>query len=87
VSEATGKWYGLGAIFQDRQAEFGAWAQIVETEGGLACPVCGEPLSTAPPTDAGSGVTLYCRFAGDHRFEVPADVVRPQPGVKMGRYG
>jgi len=87
MAVATGKWYGLGAIFQDKDLEFDTWAQIVQTEGGVACPVCGEPLSSAPPTQAGSGVTKFCRFAGDHRFWAPDDVVVPRHGVRMGRFG
>jgi hypothetical protein len=82
----TGRWYALQAIFQHQKEEFDAWAQIVETEGGMACPVCGEPLSTGPASAAGE-VTRYCRFAGDHSFRAPNDVVRPVPGVNMGRYG
>jgi len=87
MAVATGKWYGLGAIFQDKDLEFDTWSQIVQTEGGVACPVCGEPLSSAPPSEAGSGVTKFCRFAGDHRFWAPDDVVVPRHGVRMGRFG
>lgn len=86
VIVSTGKWYGLSAILKDRQAEFEAWQGIVETEGGLACPVCGEPLQPGPASAAGT-VTAYCRFAGDHRFHAPDDVVRPHRGVRMGRFG
>jgi hypothetical protein len=82
----TGKWYGLQSVFRDQEYEFSAWEQIVTTDGGLACPVCGEPLSTGPASAAGE-VTRFCRFAGDHTFRAPADVVRPVHGAKMGRYG
>lgn len=83
---ATGKWYGLSAILQDREFEFQAWEQIVSTDGGMACPVCGEPLSSGPGSLAGT-VSRYCRFAGDHEYRAPNDVVRPTHGAKMGRYG
>jgi len=82
----TGKWYGLKAIFEDRDYEFDSWASIVETTGGMACPVCGEPLTSGPGSMAGT-VTTFCRFAGDHQFHVPSDVVRPVRGARMGRYG
>jgi hypothetical protein len=82
----TGKWYGLSAIFAGQKFEREAWNTIVETEGGLACPVCGEPLTTGPGSAAGT-VSRYCRFAGDHKFRAPDDVVRPVEGARMGRYG
>lgn len=83
---ATGKWYGLAAIFTDRQREFEAWEQIVISDGGTACPVCGEPLSTGPPSAAGT-VSRFCRFAGDHEYHAPRDVVPPRYGQRMGRSG
>jgi hypothetical protein len=83
----TGGWYALAAILEDQQLEFDTWGAIVAAEGGLSCPVCGEPLQTAPPGGAGSGVTTYCRYAGDHKYRVPGDVVRPARGARMGRYG
>lgn len=86
VIVATGKWYSLGAIFKDQQYEFEAWQQITETDGGLACPFCGEPLLPGPAAAAGT-TSFYCRYAGDHKFHAPGDVVRPQRGVKMGRGG
>lgn len=73
----TGKWYALAAVFADQKFEFEAWQQIVETEGGVAC----------PERSAAAGSTAYCRFAGDHRFHVPQDVVRPVEGARMGRFG
>jgi hypothetical protein len=85
---ATGAWWALDAIFKDQQLEFETWEQVVVSDGGLSCPVCGEPLSSAPPsTGSGRAVSRFCRFAGDHRYEAPGDVVAPQPGVRMGRYG
>jgi len=83
---ATGAWYALGAIFEDRQREFESWEQILTADGGLSCPVCGEPLQTGPPAAAGA-VTMFCPFAGDHVFEAPADVVPPRYGQMMGRRG
>lgn len=83
---ATGKWYGLASIFEDQEREFDWWQQEVMSNGGLACPVCGEPLSSGPPSAAGT-VTRFCRYAGDHKFEAPRDVVVPRHGVRMGRFG
>lgn len=83
---ATGAWWGLDAILQSREEEFTAWESIVQVSGGLACPVCGEPLQTGPPSAAGT-VAAYCPFAGDHKYHVPRDVVPPRRGVKMGRFG
>ena len=82
---ATGAWYGLAAIFADQKLEFEAWEQIVAADGGLACPVCGEPLSSGPP-QAGT-VSRYCRFGGDHQYRAPRDVVPPRQGQRMGRSG
>jgi hypothetical protein len=84
---ATGAYYGLAAILRDQTWEFDWWQQEVMSNGGLACPVCGEPLSTAPSTDAGASVIKFCKFAGDHRFFAPGDVVTPRHGQRMGRYG
>lgn len=83
---ATNGWYGLAAIFEDQQLEFESWEQIVVGDGGLACPVCGEPLTSGPPNSERS-VTRFCKFAGDHRFEAPRDVVPPRRGQRMGRFG
>ena len=81
---ATGKWYGLAAIFRDQEFEFDWWQQEVQSEGGLACPIDGEPLSTGPATDAGASVIRFCKFCG---WRAPRDVVSPRRGVKMGRTG
>ena len=86
MASVTGKWYGLAAIFEDQNREFDVWQDIVQSEGGVACPVCGEPLSSGPPGAAGT-VSRYCRYAGDHKFRVPRDVVTPRRGTRMGRYG
>jgi hypothetical protein len=81
---ATGAWYALGAIFRDQEYEFERWRQEVQSEGGLACPRDGEPLSTGPSTGAGASVVRYCRFCG---WQAPRDVISPRHGVKMGRDG
>lgn len=83
---ATGAWYGLAAILEDREREFESWEQVTVTDGGLACPVCGEPLKSGPASAAGT-VTRFCPFAGDHQYLAPRDVVQPRYGVKMGRTG
>jgi hypothetical protein len=83
---STGAWFGLAAILENRQAEFEAWEQVTVTDGGLACPVCTEPLESGPPSAAGT-VTRFCPFAGDHAFAAPRDVVQPRYGVMMGRTG
>jgi hypothetical protein len=81
---ATGAWYGLAAIFADQEREFEWWQNEVASDGGLACPHDGEPLTTGPSTDAGACVARFCRFCG---WQAPRDVVVPRHGVKMGRSG
>jgi hypothetical protein len=81
---ATGAWYGLSAIFKDQNREFDWWADEVRSEGGLACPIDGEPLTTGPSTDAGADVTRFCKFCG---WRAPRDVVVPRKGTRMGRTG
>lgn len=81
---ATGAFYGLAAIFRDQKFEFDWWQQEVQSNGGMACPIDGEPLSSPPATDAGASVIRFCRFCG---WRAPRDVVSPRPGVKMGRTG
>ena len=83
----TGKWYGLAAIYESQRQEFDWWQQQVEAAGGLACPVCGEPISNGGGSRADGDTQFYCRFAGDHSYHVPDDVIRPQRGAKMGRFG
>jgi len=85
VPAATGAWYALSAILADRQIEFESWEQVTVADGGMACPVCGEPLSTGPAS--AGGVTRFCRFAGDHHWAAPRDVVPPRYGQRMGRFG
>jgi hypothetical protein len=81
---STGAYYGLAAIFADQNREFEWWQQEVVSDGGLACPIDGEPLTTGPSTDAGSTVARFCRFCG---WQAPRDVVMPRRGVRMGRTG
>lgn len=89
MSTQTGSWWGLVSAIKQRDFEFGYWQDIVTSEGGLSCPVCGEPLQPAGtgPSDVNAAVQKHCRFGGDHRFHVPEDVVAPQRGARMGRYG
>lgn len=89
MTAAQGGWWGLISVFEHQREEFDAWQNIVETEGGIACPVCGEPLQSAGtgPSDVNSRVDRFCRFAGDHQFRVPRDVIRPAEGARMGRFG
>lgn len=70
----TGSWWGLHSVFEHSRQEFEAYV----SRPPVACPVCGEPLMNGPATDAGSGVELYCKFAGDHRFQYPRDWTTPQ---------
>ena len=81
---ATGKWYGLSAIFRHQDQEFESWRDTVAPDGGLACPVDGEPLTTGPSTPAGASVLKFCRFCG---YRAPRDTVVPQRGTMMGRTG
>jgi hypothetical protein len=81
---ATGAYYGLAGILADQNQEFDWWQDEVMAEGGLACPIDGEPLSTGPSTDAGASVIKYCKFCG---WRAPRDVVMPRRGTKMGRTG
>jgi hypothetical protein len=81
---ATGAYYGLAAILRDQTWEFDWWTGEVDSTGGLACPIDGEPLSSPPATDAGASVIRYCRYCG---WRAPRDVISPQHGVKMGRTG
>jgi hypothetical protein len=83
-ASATGAWYALSSIFRDQEREFDWWQTEVASDGGMACPRDGEPLSTAPSTDAGACVVRFCRFCG---WRAPRDVIVPRHGVKMGRDG
>jgi hypothetical protein len=65
----TGSWWGLDTVLKQSREEF----QEFISRPPMACPVCGEPLTNAPATRSGSGVELYCRYAGDHEFHYPRD--------------
>lgn len=84
MATATGGFYALAAIFADKREQFDWWQDQVVSEGGLACPIDGEPLTTGPSTDAGASVVKFCKFCG---WRAPRDVVAPRRGVKMGRSG
>ena len=75
----TGSWWGLSSVLKESQQEFDAYWATPPT----ACPVCGQPLVNAPTTNSGSGVELYCSYAGDHQFTYPRDwhpPIRHRPG-------
>ena len=83
-ASATGAWYALDAIFKDQRKEFEDWERIVASDGGLACPRDGEPLTSGPSTPAGAEVIKFCKFCG---WRAPRDVVAPREGARMGRDG
>ncbi len=67
-------WWGLHSVFEHSREEFESYA----SRPPVACPDCGEPLSNAPATMAGSGCQLYCRYDG---WQYPRDWLVPQrPG-------
>jgi hypothetical protein len=69
VAQQSGSWWGLDTILRENRQEFDSyWSRPP-----LDCPVCGQPLVNAPSTAAGSGVELYCDFAGDHQYHYPRD--------------
>jgi hypothetical protein len=72
-----GSWWGLDSVFKQSRQEFEAYVSRPPT----ACPVCGEPLVNGPATAAGSGVELYCKFAGGHHFRYPGDWTPPSRPV------
>lgn len=72
----TGSWWGLDTVLKQSREEFEAFV----SRPPMACPVCGQPLVNAPSTRSGSGVELYCEYAGDHRFHYPEDW---QPPVRL----
>ncbi|MGH3402668.1 MAG: hypothetical protein ACRDRJ_09200 [Streptosporangiaceae bacterium] len=77
MSEQTGSWWGLDAVLKESREEFEAFV----SRPPMACPVCGQPLVQAPATPSGSGVELYCNYAGDHQFYYPRDWHPPsRPG-------
>jgi hypothetical protein len=79
VTEQTGSWWGLVSVLRQNRQEFDAeWSRPP-----VACPICGQPLVTAPSTKSGSGVELFCDYAGDHEYQYPRDFhppVRPDSG-------
>ena len=70
MSTPQGSWWTLDGILKDNRFEFDAYV----SRPPVACPVCGEPLTYAPATKAGSGVERFCKFDG---FQYPRDHVTP----------
>lgn len=64
-------WYQLLDVVRQAQEELDAEASRAPS----ACPKDGEPLIKAPPTDAGSGMELFCPVDG---WQYPRDWVRPE---------
>jgi hypothetical protein len=60
-------WYQLLDIRRQAKEEFDFYAE----RPPLACPLCGEPLKTAPPS---ADATLFCPFEG---WAYPRDWTRP----------
>jgi hypothetical protein len=56
----TGSWWGLISTLRQSQQEFDAYWSLPP----MACPQCGEPLTNAPTTDAGTGKQLFCKYDG-----------------------
>jgi hypothetical protein len=79
VAEQTGGWWGLHSVLEQSRQEFEAeWSRPP-----AACPICGQPLVNAPSTKSGTGIELYCDYAGDHTYRYPQDFrppVRPDYG-------
>lgn len=69
VAEQQGGWWGLHSVFEQSRQEFDAYW----SNPPVACPICGQPLVNAPSTKSGSGIELYCNYAGDHEFQYPRD--------------
>lgn len=70
-----GSWWGLDTVFKQSRQEYESFV----SRPPMACPNCGEPLSYAPATKAGSGVERYCRYDG---WQYPRDwtpPTRPMP--------
>jgi hypothetical protein len=70
MSEQQGSWWGLDSVLKDSRQEFEAYI----SRPPVACPECGEPLTNAPATKAGSGVQLYCKYDG---WQYPRDHTTP----------
>ena len=66
----VGSWWGLDSVFKQSRQEFESYV----SRPPLACPQCGEPLTNAPATKAGSGIERYCKFDG---WAYPRDHVTP----------
>lgn len=73
VPQQTGSWWGLVSVLEQNRQEFEADI----SRPRVACPVCGQPLVNAPSTKSGSGVELYCNYAGDHQYHYPRDSEPP----------
>ena len=80
MSEQPNGWWGLHSVFEQSRQEFEAFI----SRPPLACPFCGEPLKQAPSTKSGSGIELYCDYAGDHQYRYPQDY---QPPVRLDSGG
>lgn len=69
-----GSWWGLDTVFKQSRQEFEAYV----SRPPMACPNCGEPLTYAPATKAGSGVERYCKYDG---WQYPRDYIPPSRPV------
>jgi len=81
----TGSWWGLHSVFEQDRQEFEAYWSRPPVD----CPVCGQPLLQAPSSKSGSGVELYCNYAGDHTYHYPRDfqaAVRLDSGGLQGAW-
>ena len=67
----TGSWWGLVSVLKHSRSEFESYV----SRPPMACPNCGEPLTYAPATKAGSGIERYCKYDG---FQFPRDWIAPQ---------
>jgi len=65
-----GSWWGLDTVFKQSRQEFEAYV----SRPPVACPTCGEPLTYAPATKAGSGVERFCKYDG---WQYPRDWTTP----------
>lgn len=78
-AQANG-WWGLHSVLEESRQEFDAyWSRPP-----LDCPVCGQPLLNAPSAKSGSGIELFCNYAGDHEYRYPQD---HQPPVRFDNGG
>jgi hypothetical protein len=55
-----GSWWGLDSVLKQSRQEFESFV----SRPPMACPNCGEPLTYAPATKAGSGIERFCKFDG-----------------------